>query len=244
MRALLLSSGLAAALLLQGCAAAPSPFSPTPLPTPTFEPIAYSAWDETETDYRLFPGDEVDIAVPSAPELNRSVRVAPDGRITLPLVQPIMVADRTLPDLESALEQSYSGQLRRPDVEVSLKTTTPVRVFVGGEVDKPGVYDMPGDIDAVQAIMMAGGFRTGARRQEVVILRRGVDGRPMMRTTNLLGAVVRPGLPGNDPVPLRRYDVVYVPRSTIAEVGLFVQQYFRDALPIGFNYTIGDRNYN
>jgi polysaccharide export outer membrane protein len=65
----------------------------------------------------------------------------------------------------------------------------------------------------------------------------------MMRTANLIGAVTRPGMAGNDAVPLRRYDVVYVPRSTIAEVGLFVQQYFRDALPIGFSYTFGDRGY-
>lgn len=233
----------AAALGLSGCAAAPSPFTPSPQPTPVFEPVAYSTWEESEPVYRLFPGDDIDIAVPSAPELNRSVKVAPDGRVSLPLVQPIMVADRTLPDLEAALEQSYAGQLRRPDVEVSLKTSMPIRVFVGGEVDKPGVYDMPGDIDAMQAVIMAGGFRTSARRQQVVILRRGADGRPMMRTANLLGSVVRPGQPGTDAVPLRRYDVVFVPRSTISEVGLFVQQYVRDALPVGFNYTFGEPNW-
>ena len=231
-------------MTLSACAAAPNPFTPSPVPTATFDAVNYSAWEESEPDYRLFPGDDVDVVVPSAPELNRSARVQPDGRLTLPLVQPIMVADRTLPDLEAALEQSYAGQLRRPDVEVSLKASQPIRVFVGGEVDNPGVYEMPGDIDAVQAVMMAGGFLPSARRQQVVILRRGADGRPMMRTANLIGAITRPGMAGADAVPLRRYDVVFVPRSTVSEVGLFVQQYVRDALPIGFNYTIGDRNYN
>jgi polysaccharide export outer membrane protein len=92
--------------------------------------------------------------------------------------------------------------------------------------------------------MMAGGFTTTARRQEVVILRRGADGRPMMRTANLIGAITRPGYIGTEMIPLRRYDVIFVPRSRVAEVGLFVQQYVRDALPIGFNYTLGDGYFN
>ena len=242
MRALPLTLTVVAALSLSACAT--EPFTPRVVPTAAFEPVSYSAWEESEPDYRLFPGDAVDIAVPSAPELNRSVVVAPDGRITLPLVQPIQVADRTLPDLEAALEQSYAGQLRRPDVEVSLKTSTPLKVFVGGEVQNPGVFDMPGDIDAVQAVMMAGGFTTTARRQQVVILRRGADGRPMMRTANLIGSITRPGYIGTEMIPLRRYDVIFVPRSRVSEVGLFVQQYVRDALPIGFNYTLGDGYFN
>jgi polysaccharide export outer membrane protein len=114
MRAPPLTLTVVAALSLSACATTSEPFTPRPVPTAAFEPVSYSTWEESEPDYRLFPGDAVDIAVPSAPELNRSVVVAPDGRITLPLVQPIQVADRTLPDLEAALEQSYAGQLRRP----------------------------------------------------------------------------------------------------------------------------------
>lgn len=221
--------------------ASPQPFTPAPRPTAAFEDVGYAAWDDAEPDYRLYPGDEVDVVAPSAPELNRSVKVGPDGRITLPLVAPIMVADRTLRDLESALEAAYAPQLRRPDVEVSLKTAASLKVFVGGEVEDPGVYDMPGDIDAVQAVLMAGGFKTTARRDRVVILRRSTGGAPMMRTADLIGAVTRPDRA--DAVPLRRFDIVYVPRSSIAEVGLFMQQYFRDALPVqlGFSYALNDR---
>jgi polysaccharide export outer membrane protein len=47
--------------------------------------------------------------------------------------------------------------------------------------------------------------------------------------------------PATDLVPLRRFDVVYVPRSSVSEAGLFVQQYFRDLSPVqlGFQYTVG-----
>ena len=51
-------------------------------------------------------------------------------------------------------------------------------MFVGGEVSKPGIYDMPGDINALQAVIMAGGFKPIAKRSQVVIIRRGPDGRP------------------------------------------------------------------
>jgi protein involved in polysaccharide export with SLBB domain len=72
--------------------------------------------------------------------------VQPDGRIALPLIGPVMAADRTIDELEGAITQAYSGQLLRPQVQVSVKTATPLKVFVGGEVGNPGVYDMPGDV--------------------------------------------------------------------------------------------------
>ncbi len=236
-----LAGPIAPALLgLGGCAA---PHLPPPAAlyggaraTPEFIPIPYASWGDDEPGYRLYPGDVLDVAFPSAPELARTVTVQPDGRITLPLIAQAMAADRSPPELQAELAQAYAGQLRNPQVEVTVKTATPLKVFVGGEVDKAGVYDMPGDIDAVQAVMMAGGFKPSAKTSQVVIIRRGPGGRPMMRTADLRAAIFNPGR--GDAVPLRRFDIVYVPRSTIAEVGVFVQQYLRDTLPIQFTYAV------
>jgi polysaccharide export outer membrane protein len=214
----------------------PAAFYGGPRPTGDFAPIPYASWNEDEPGYRLYQGDVIDFAVPSAPELARTVTVQPDGRVTLPLIHQVMVADRSVAEVEAMLAQAYATQVRQPEVEITVKTATPLKVFVGGEVDKPGVYDMPGDIDAVQAIVMAGGFKVSAKRTEVVIIRRGAEGRPMMRTANLKTAIFNPSR--GDAVPLRRFDIVYVPRSTIAEVGLFVQQYLRDTLPVQFSYAI------
>ena len=234
---------MAGLLGLAGCAAPhlppPAAFYGGPRSTPEFEPIPYASWAEDEPGYRLYPGDVLDIAVPSAPELARTVTVQPDGRITLPLIPQSMAADRSIVELQKTLTQAYASQLRFPAVEVTVKQATPLKVFVGGEVDKPGVYDMPGDINALQAVVMAGGFKTTAKRGQVVIIRRGPGGRPMMRTVNLIAGMTDPER--NELVPLRRFDIVYVPRTTIVEAGLFVQQYFRDITPVdlGFNYTIG-----
>ncbi len=212
------------------------PITPAPRPTATFSNIGYADWSEQEPDYRFYPGDEIEMTVPSAPELNKSATVQPDGRITVPLVSPVMAADRTIGELQASLSQAYAGTLLRPQVQISVKATAPLKVFVGGEVGNPGVFDMAGDGDALRAIIQAGGFKTSAKRNQVVIIRRGPDGRAMMRTADLLKGLTSPG--GADLVPLRRFDIVYVPRSGAAETGLFMQQYFRDLLPVSFSYAI------
>lgn len=212
------------------------PITPAPRPSANFSNIGYADWSEDEPAYRFYPGDEVEVTVPSAPELSKTATVQPDGRITLPLAQPVMAADRTIDELQGSISQAYAGTLLRPQVQVSVKSTQPIKVFVGGEVKNPGVFDMTGDGDALRAVIQAGGFTNGAKRNQVVIIRRGPDGRAMMRTANLLKGLTSPG--GADLVPLRRFDVVYVPRSGVSETGLFMQQYFRDLLPITFSYAI------
>jgi protein involved in polysaccharide export with SLBB domain len=206
-----------------------------------FADIGYATWSEDEPSYRLYPGDELEISVPSAPELSKTLTVQPDGRVSPPLLTPIMAADRNLTDLQLILTQAYSTQLLRPAVNLNLKSTTPLKVYVGGEVNNPGMYDMVGDGDALRAIMQAGGFKNSGNRSDVAIIRRGPDGSAMMRTADLSG-----GLRGGGDsrprglVPLRRFDIVYVPKTRAAEASQWVQTYFRDLSPIqlGFSYAI------
>jgi protein involved in polysaccharide export with SLBB domain len=201
-----------------------------------FTDIGYSTFGAAEPAYRLYPGDVIDVAFPSAPELNREVTVQPDGRVALPLVQPVMAADLSVNDLQGALSQTYGSILVRPEVDVSVRTSTPLRIFVGGEVSKPGVYDMPGDINALQAVTMAGGFLETARRRDVIVIRRGAGGRPMMKVVDLRQATFDPV--HTDAVPLRRFDVIYVPKTNIANADIFVAQYIRDLVPVSFSYAL------
>lgn len=237
-----LTRRLALSLMLAASAApaamSAEPFAPRNRPTADFANIGYATWSDDEPAYRFYPGDEIEVGVPSAPELNKTVTVMPDGRIALPLIAPVMAADRTTEELKAAITQAYSAQLLRPDVTIAVKTTMPLRIFVGGEVGKPGIYDMPGDLDALQAVIQAGGFMNTAKRTQVVIIRRGANGRAMMRTVDLMNVFRNAG--ETDLVPLRRFDIVYVPRTRVAEAALFVQQYFRDLSPVqfGFSYAI------
>jgi polysaccharide export outer membrane protein len=231
-----------AAMGVTGCASRPGPvYGVAPSPSgPEFANIRYATWRDDEPAYRLYPGDVLDVSAPSAPELNRTVTIEPDGRISLPLVGMVMAADRTPPDLAQTLTRLYASQLVRPEIDVDVKTAMPLRVFVGGEVGKPGVYDMPGDINALQAVILAGGFTPNARPSQVVVIRRGPGGQAMMRTVDLQSAVFKASL--TDAVPLRRLDVIYVPRTGLANLAYLVQA-LRNIVPVQFSYAIGPNNY-
>ena len=192
--------------------------------------------------YRFFPGDEIEIVVFSAPELNRTVTVGPDGRVALPLIGALRAADLTADELRQALVVAYSNQLRQPELSVVPRTFASRQVFVGGEVARPGIYEMPANIDAYQAVALAGGFLPTARRGDVLVLSR-ASGATEVSEIDLSPRAMRAGFPGAE--PLERYDVVYVPRSRISQVNLFMQQYVRDALPVQFSFYYdlrGERN--
>ncbi len=197
----------------------------------SFPEIGFADWTENEPEYVLYPGDEIEIATPTASELTRTQRIGPDGRISLPLVGQIMAADRTIAEVEADASNAFASQLRRPIVEITLKTAGPIRVWVGGEVRTPGMIEMNGDLDAYQAVIQAGDFLPTARQHEVALIRRGPGGVRMMRAVDL-----RPRR--GEVVALRRGDIIFVPRSNLGEVANFVSL-FRNALPIGFSYAIG-----
>ncbi|MEZ6023952.1 MAG: polysaccharide biosynthesis/export family protein [Hyphomonadaceae bacterium] len=134
-------------------------------------PASVQYGDESPA-YRFYPGDDIEITVFSAPELSRTVTVAPDGRISLPLIQPVRAADLTAAELHDVLVAAYAPQLRAPELSVTPRTYASRQVFVGGEVARPGIYEMPANIDAFQAVALAGGFLPTARRGEVLHLSR------------------------------------------------------------------------
>ncbi len=183
--------------------------------------------------YRFYPGDEIEITVFSAPELTRVVAVGPDGRVALPLVGAVRAADLTADELHDELVSAYAAHLRMPELTVTPRSYASRQVFVGGEVARPGIYEMPANIDAFQAVALAGGFLPSARRGDVLVLSR-ASGQTQVSEVDLSSRAMRRGFP--DAQPLQRYDVVFVPRSPISQVNLFMQQYVRDALPVQFGF--------
>ena len=221
-----------ALLGLGACAAVPGAGRGRPLQREGsgFVDIPFATWSDDEPEYLLYPGDEIEVATPTASELTRTTRVGPDGRITVPLVGQVMPADRTMAELELTLAQAYASQLVRPIVQVRLTEAGPLRTWVDGEVRTPGVYEFTGELDASQAIIQAGGILPTGRRDQVALIRRGPGGVRMMRVLDM-----RPGVP--QAIALRRGDILFVPRTTLAELANFFGQ-IRDALPIGFTYSI------
>lgn len=200
---------------------------------PVAETASSMVYSEQSPAYQFFPGDEVEITIFSAPELSRNATIGPDGRLAMPLIGAVRAADLTADELRDLLVAAYASHLRMPELTVTPRSYASRQVFVGGEVARPGIYDMPANMDAFQAIALAGGFLPSAQRGDVLVMSR-ATGNSTVTQIDLSMRAVRHGLPGAQ--PLQRYDVVYVPRSRISQVNLFMQQYVRDALPVQFSF--------
>ena len=200
----------------------------------------FQRWVNWEPEYTLHPGDQLDIVVSSAPELSRTLTVGPDGRVVMPMSRPIMAAGRTFQQVQAELSAELATQLRDPTIAVTPRAYAPEQIYVGGQVNQPGTYTLPGRIGALEALFLAGGMSLGARTKQVAILRRSPYGGMMMRTVNIQNGLINIR-EYNDNMQLRRGDIIFVPKTALAEVGSFVQA-FRQTLPIDpqISYTFGN----
>ena len=198
----------------------------------------FQQWINWEPEYTLHPGDQLDIVVSSAPELSRTLTVGPDGRVVMPMSRPIMAAGRTFQQVQAELSAELGTQLRDPTIAVTPRAYAPEQIYVGGQVNQPGTYTLPGRIGALEALFLAGGMSMGARTKQVAILRRSPYGGMMMRTVNIQNGLINIR-EYNDNMQLRRGDIIFVPKTTLAEVGSFVQA-IRQTFPVDISYTLGN----
>ena len=204
-----------------------------PVPSDSFPQKEWRHEDGADAFYLLAPGDQLEVIIHTAPELNRTVTIGPDGRFRMPYSPPIHASARTVDEVRESVQVAMATELNNPDIDVLLAGTASQRVFVGGEVTNPGLFDMPGLIDPLQAIIMAGGVTDTGRARTVVLMRRMPGGAVKSAVFDLKAGVYDPSLA--EWAPLRRFDVVFVTRKPISDQNLFVRQYIRDALPIDFS---------
>lgn len=206
-----------------------------PVPTPL---QGFAPWSDGVVAYRVGVGDKLQIRYLRTPEMNDDVTVAPDGSITSRAAGRMVVADETVIEVTDQVRVRAQRWLRDPDVTVIPVDTPSSRIYVGGAVNRPGPFPMGGRIGVFEAVVLAGGFTPEARVPEIVLIRRGKDDRPMLRTVDIK-AFLDTGSTAND-VPLAAGDIIFVPRSKIAEVDLWVDQFINRVIPFqrAFSYTI------
>lgn len=220
--------GLVCAAALSGCMGDPLPRQSADFPQATFP-----AWKVEDESYRFYPGDKFRIDVRTAPELSGEMTISPDGRITLPTIGPVMAAGQSVKELQATVEDIYGNELIDPSLVITPTDFGSQKIFVGGEVKQPGVFELPGEIDPLQAILLAGGWTEEGKPTKVIIMRRQPGGELMTRVVDVRNGLAKQAL--YDVGPLRRFDVVFVTRKMIADENLFVKQFVRDALPIDFS---------
>jgi protein involved in polysaccharide export with SLBB domain len=199
---------------------------------------ALAMQNPTPADYILERGDEIAVRIFNHPELEDTVQIRPDGKISLLLVEDLTAAGLTSRQLGEQLTERYARLYRDVQLSVIVRKFANNKVYVGGEVGQPGLLPITGRFTALTAILQAGGFKGTARTDSVVLLRE-QDGKPQVAKLNLR-QVLEAGAPD---VVLQPFDVVFVPLSRIAKVDKFVDQYMRQLIPItlnaGFNYLLG-----
>ncbi len=169
------------------------------------------------SEYRINPGDELEISVWGEDRMQRTVRVLPDGTFALPLAGTIDAMDRTAGQVSGDIRARIAGNYRAvvPDVSVAVRSTAGMNFYVVGKVRTPGSYTSGRAVDILQALSMAGGLADFADVKHAVILRQTASGQvvePVTLAKLLKGARRLDAGALAAPLPtLRSGDILVVP---------------------------------
>jgi polysaccharide biosynthesis/export protein len=122
--------------------------------------------------YTLHPGDVIALNYRYTPEFNQTVTVQPDGNINLNIVGDVRVGGLSVDQVRQQVVALASSRLNHPELTITLQKFEQPYFVVAGEVDHPGKFDMHDNTTALQAIMLAGGFKDSARDTQVLLFRR------------------------------------------------------------------------
>jgi polysaccharide biosynthesis/export protein len=122
--------------------------------------------------YKLHIGDVLALNYRYTPEFNQTVTVQPDGCVNLDIVGSIKVAGLSVDDVRQKVISLASQRLNHPELNITLQQFEQPYVVVAGEVEHPGKFDLRDNTTALQAILLAGGFKDSARDTQVILFRR------------------------------------------------------------------------
>ncbi len=210
------SSSAPAAMASQSGSAATSAAAPVRVAVP-------------KMDYRLGFGDVVDVKFLGIPEYNETVTVRPDGRISLQGVGDVDALGLTPAELDALLTAQYAEILVNPNVTVIVKNFGGQKCYVAGEVDRPGGLDVDKGMTLLRAIAAAGGPKKSAKMSSVILIRMDPQQRAEATRLDLSYTSGREGLMHD--LPVSGNDIIYVPKTFIADVGAFVSQIYDIVLP-------------
>jgi len=173
-------------------------------PAPAAQPTA-----EDASVYKIGVEDELQISVWHEAELSMPVVVRPDGMITLPLINDVQVVGMTTKELQTTLTEKLSAYVNEPQVTVIVKGIKSRKVFLVGQVAKPGPYMLVGKKTVLQVILEAGGLGPFAKAGSIVVVRN-VNGQQTRLKFNYKKAVSGKAEGGED-IELMPGDMIVVP---------------------------------
>lgn len=164
--------------------------------------------------YRIRPGDVVQVKFDHYPDFDQTVFVQPDGIVSFSAIGKIDVINLSASELRTVLSARYGQMLSVPILQVDVHNSAKFTVYIGGDIKKPGVVKFQSNLSLVQGILLAGGLRAKSDQYEIFVFRsRGNAG---MKTFKFyLGESKEKRLNRN--FQLAPYDVIFVLRTTETE---------------------------
>jgi len=167
---------------------------------------------------------------------SKQVKVQADGVAVLPVIGGVALAGLTVAEAQQRVTRKYKEIFNNIAVTLSLDKSAQLYVAILGEVRSPGVYAITSPVLLHHALALAGGGETSADLEQIAVLRAASDGttKTIFLNANTLDSWKKDQLDNNY---IMAGDIVFVPRTGIADVNLFIDQYVRKMLP--FTFSIG-----
>jgi polysaccharide biosynthesis/export protein len=160
--------------------------------------------------YVLGCGDAIKVTVWRHEEASTDAVIAPDGKISLPLIGEVSAAGLTVDELKNELNKRYQEFINEPHVTVTVREINSLKIYVIGEVGRPGELKLNSTTDVLQAISLAGGFTMYANKSNIKIIRKEGD-KKIKINFNYNEVVKGKNLAQN--IPLKAGDVIVVSES-------------------------------
>jgi|SRR5579863_3702270 len=133
--------------------------------------IAPSVGAQEQPDYTLNAGDTLDISVWKEDQLTKTVIVRPDGKFSFPLAGEITAVGHTVAQIQKEIAARLKTYMPEPAASVSVKALDGCRVYIIGQVSKPGSFVMNPRMTVLQALSLAGGMTPFAAVNDIIVLR-------------------------------------------------------------------------
>jgi polysaccharide biosynthesis/export protein len=186
--------------------------------------VATPVEESGEREYYIDSGDVLDISVWQIPDLSKSeVIVRPDGKISYPLIGDIKAQGRTLTQLDDIITDKLKTYVKAPQVSIMIRSfgAQANKVVVLGEVLSPGVYKFSGPPSIAELIASAGGYTKYAVLNSIMVISGDYRSKPDITRVNFAQVIKNGKLSEN--IPLKPNDIVYVPRSFIGKMNVFME---------------------
>lgn len=122
-------------------------------------------------DYTLQPGDEIDVSVWREEDLQRNLLIRPDGKFSFPLAGEIVAVNRTPAQIQAEITEKLLVYIPEAVVTITVTGINGNRIYVIGQVQRPGALVMNPQINVLQALSLAGGGTPFAALNNIFVVR-------------------------------------------------------------------------